>query len=1059
MASLKSSAPILNSLATRSFGSILALAAFATVAAQVRAEPVISEFMAANSFTLADEDGAYSDWIELHNPDATAVDLAGWHLTDSANYKTKWQFPAVTLPAGGYLVVFASSKNRRDASGRLHTNFNLSASGEYLALVKADGATVAFEYAPGYPAQKEDVAFGLPVVATSGLGSPAFLHSPTPGLPNTAAALAGLGETVSFSRGAGPFRHAFALQLTGASADQKIRYVMLPAGAAQAAPTPTATSPEYLAPITIDQSVLVRAAVFAADGSARGPVIDAYFPRLGPSIANFSSQLPVLVIDSLGSGPLVKDGIDHRSWLFSYAASGATRPAFGGMPDTVSPLTTSVRGSSSADFPKKGYNVKFTDPTGKERKQSLLDLPAHERWALVAPWSFDLTYINNAFVYALSNQLGRWAPRTRLVEVFFNANGGDVDASDYAGIYVVTDRIEIADDRVALKTLSKSSISDPAVSGGYILKIDIKDADEIGWVTRRNIPGQGYNSIVLVTPKAADVAPAQLAYIQGYVQQMEDALFADRATGFAQRTHLDFIDRDSWVDHHLLNTFVCNPDSFVRSAYLTKDRDGKMKAGPVWDFDRAINSHWDARSHRWDVWSGFGVSDYWDTGWWGQIARDPEFMQAWIDRWQTLRQGPLENNSLSAIVDGYANQVGDEAARRDATRWPESVTPWGSHSAQIDQMKRWLHNRTRWIDEQFVAAPRVSPSGGNVTFTPSSGARLAYTLDGSDPRSLGGGLAPNALLSATSLTVAASANVHVRSYREDLKNVYPGSPWSSAVATESASPLTPRARLVNISSRAVVGAGDDAMIAGVVVADTGSKRYLSRGIGPGLAAFGATDALPDPQLSIYAGNGVELFRNSGWESGPDAARIPGHASSVGAFPLAAGGKDSALAGVIGAGSYTVQVTSPTGRTGLALTELYELDENGRTVNLSTRARVRAGEGVLIGGFVVEGPAYKRMLIRAVGPTLAAFGVSGALSDPVLTIYSGQTVVAANDRWTVGENVNAVTAASSNVGAFHLAANSEDAALLITLPPGPYTVEVKGKDGAEGVALLEIYEVP
>jgi hypothetical protein len=144
---------------------------------------------------------------------------------------------------------------------------------------------------------------------------------------------------------------------------------------------------------------------------------------------------------------------------------------------------------------------------------------------------------------------------------------------------------------------------------------------------------------------------------------------------------------------------------------------------------------------------------------------------------------------------------------------------------------------------------------------------------------------------------------------------------------------------------------------------------------------------------------------------------------------------------------------------VGLAELYELDTNGRTVNLSTRAHVRTGDGVLIGGFVVQGPAYKRMLIRAVGPTLAAFGLSGALLDPVLTIYSGQDVVATNDRWEVSSNAAAVVTASRTAGAFALTPNGQDAALLITLPPGAYTVEVKGKGNTEGVALLEIYEVP
>src|SRR5690606_14242144 len=148
-----------------------------------------------------------------------------------------------------------------------------------------------------------------------------------------------------------------------------------------------------------------------------------------------------------------------------------------------------------------------------------------------------------------------------------------------------------------------------------------------------------------------------------------------------------------------------------------------------------------------------------------------------------------------------------------------------------------------------------------------------------------------------------------RSYRADLVNVFPGSPWSSPVGGASSSPLSPRARLINISSRATVGTGEDALIAGVVVADTAGKRDLSRAVGPGLEIFGAAEIVPDPQLSIFSGDRVELFRNNGWESGVDSAQIPGYSKSVGAFPLIAGMRDSALAEKVTAGSYTVQVTS------------------------------------------------------------------------------------------------------------------------------------------------------
>lgn len=136
---------------------LLIATVFAAAASQLHAEPIVTEFMAANATAHADNDGAFSDWVEIHNPDSTAVNLSGWHLTDTAGNKTKWQFPDVTLAPGGYLVVYASNKNRRDPAAPLHTNFALSADGEYLGLIKPDGS-VASEFAPKYPEQSDDVS-------------------------------------------------------------------------------------------------------------------------------------------------------------------------------------------------------------------------------------------------------------------------------------------------------------------------------------------------------------------------------------------------------------------------------------------------------------------------------------------------------------------------------------------------------------------------------------------------------------------------------------------------------------------------------------------------------------------------------------------------------------------------------------------------------------------------------------------------------------------------------------------------------------------------------------
>ncbi len=172
-----------------SFWRSLSLSLALSVVTPSFGTPVISEFVAANDAGLADEDGEYSDWIEIHNPDSLPLSLAGYHLTDNAANLGKWTFPAVTLEPGGYLVVFASGKNRTNPETRLHTDFQLSSAGEYLALVAPDGVTVISALSPNYPPQFENESFGLHQTATPPVWS--FFATPTPGAENTSGVRAG----------------------------------------------------------------------------------------------------------------------------------------------------------------------------------------------------------------------------------------------------------------------------------------------------------------------------------------------------------------------------------------------------------------------------------------------------------------------------------------------------------------------------------------------------------------------------------------------------------------------------------------------------------------------------------------------------------------------------------------------------------------------------------------------------------------------------------------------------------------------------------------------------
>ena len=150
---------------------------------EARGELLITEFLAVNGGPLADEDGEFSDWIELYNTGPGVLSLDGYHLTENAAELDKWEFPPISLEPGEYLVVFASNKDRDDPAGELHTNFRLSGSGEYLALVAPDGSTVQQAFAPAFPPQFGDVSYGLGTTAdfTGLVGDGASLRAHVPG--------------------------------------------------------------------------------------------------------------------------------------------------------------------------------------------------------------------------------------------------------------------------------------------------------------------------------------------------------------------------------------------------------------------------------------------------------------------------------------------------------------------------------------------------------------------------------------------------------------------------------------------------------------------------------------------------------------------------------------------------------------------------------------------------------------------------------------------------------------------------------------------------------------
>ena len=284
-------------------------------------------------------------------------------------------------------------------------------------------------------------------------------------------------------------------------------------------------------------------------------------------------------------------------------------------------------------------------------------------------------------------------------------------------------------------------------------------------------------------------------------------------------------------------------------------------------------------------------------------------------------------------------------------------------------------------------------------------------------------------------------------------------------------PDTLSARLANLSTRGYVGPGNDVLIAGFVVSGTEPQRVLVRAIAENLAIFDIPGAAVDVRMSVFrAGENEPIHQAESFvrRSEVEHYRVEWVAERMGAFPLQftevpgsdASTTDAATVLTLDPGGYTVVVEATT--PGIGLVEIYDangIEADRKLVNISGRARVGTGDEQVIAGFVVD-RGSQRVLLRAVGPGIASM-VSGTLADPRITLVrqSDGTIVDTNDNWGDTDNAAAIDAASRQVSGLHLASGSADAALLVELPVGAYTMIVSGAGETTGIALAEVYEVP
>lgn len=245
-----------------------------------------------------------------------------------------------------------------------------------------------------------------------------------------------------------------------------------------------------------------------------------------------------------------------------------------------------------------------------------------------------------------------------------------------------------------------------------------------------------------------------------------------------------------------------------------------------------------------------------------------------------------------------------------------------------------------------------------------------------------------------------------------------------------------------------VGTAQNVSIAGFIVSGPQPKKLVLRAIGPSLSALGISGAMNDPMLELYDSAGTLIAQNDDWQSSAQASQI----AATGIAPSSPA--ESAAIITVPAGSYTAVVSGWEGDQGVAVVEAYELDSNStRMINISTRGRVASGEQAMIGGLIIQGSSAKKVIVRALGPSLGAGGIADALANPSLELRDGTgNLIASNDNW--GSSAQAAEIVASGVPP----SDPLESAIVANLAPGTYTAIVRGADNGTGVGLVEVFDL-
>lgn len=424
-----------------------------------------------------------------------------------------------------------------------------------------------------------------------------------------------------------------------------------------------------------------------------------------------STELPMVLLNTLGN-TIPYEGKVPGLMEIKYNGPGNTTHLTDPSNVYNGHIGIGIRGATSAGYPQRPYSVETRMADGTNNNVALLGMPEENDWVLLSNYN-DRSLVRNALAMHLARAMGQYAPRMHLCEVLLDGN--------YRGIYVLGEKIKRDNGRVDIARLDPDENTGDDLTGGYILQQNLWDPDNSFQSAFSPIGHPGFDVHFLYEyPAPEDITPQQKAYVQGAVNTMETALYGNNFTDpvLGYRTYLDV---PSFINYFLVNELARNNDGFKKSVFFHKDKDsngGKLKAGPVWDFDWAWKNLWGCSLFETLDGSGWAhlvndcPTDNYGTGWYVRLLQDSAFANELQCTWQQQRQGPLALGAINAWIDSVGTLVVHAQARHFA-KWPilgmsgpapEMAPCATTYAAELDTLKQWVATRIAWLDAHLPGA-------------------------------------------------------------------------------------------------------------------------------------------------------------------------------------------------------------------------------------------------------------------------------------------------------------------------------------------------------------------